>query len=71
MASSTKASPMTGRTTWQSRWVLGHPGFLGETEGPFLACTQSHHFGTNLKAPGPLGADFCAGGGVDSGNLEA
>lgn len=46
----------------------------GGTEGPFLVCTQSHHFGTNLKVPGPLDAaastDFCAGGGVGSGSLE-
>lgn len=53
----------------------GPPWLHGGTEGPFLACTQSHHFGTNLKVPGPLDAaasiDFCAGGGVGSGRLGA
>lgn len=43
MASSTRASPMTGRTTWLSRWVLGYSAFQGEAEGPFPALIQSHH----------------------------
>lgn len=79
MESFTKASPMTGRTTWLSRWVMGHPGFQGETEGPFPAHTQRHHIVVLQWTEGSWATWWCptlhcdshAGGGVGSASLEA